>query len=247
MEQKGEMVNRTGMDRLLWELSKVSRVRFWYLATRMNVKVLTALFVLIACSISMVIMGVAAYLTSWPFIFPSLGPSAFLCFYSPSSPMAAPRNMVLGHGIGAAIGFGVYQLSRTLVPPSMSGPMWIFIAPAISLGVVGMVMVATDILHPPAGSTTMIAAMGLMPHWYSIPVLMGAVAMISLQAYLMHMLAGIQYPLWGPKEKDVPMITTILGNLKFEHEKKEDMTDPFAEISSQLASRRRVSPKKGRD
>ena len=243
MKQNGEMVNRRGAERLLWELSKFGRVRFWYLATKMNVKVLTSIFVLVACSVSMVIMGVAAYLTSWPFIFLSLGPSTFLCFYSPSSPMSAPRNMVLGHGIGAVVGFGVYQLLRVLIPPSMSGSMWLFIAPAISLGVVGMVMIATDVLHPPAGSTTMIAAMGLMPDWYSILVVMGAVALIALQAYLMHTLAGIKYPFWQPAEKDVPMITTLLGDVVFDHQQSGKAEDPFAAVSSQLASRRKVSPK----
>ncbi len=245
MNQKGDSVNRRGLDRLLWELSKLGRVRFWYLATKVNVRVLTALFVLVACSISMVIMGVAAYLTSWPFIFPSLGPSTFLSFYSPSSSMAAPRNMILGHGIGAAVGFSVYQLSRILVPPSVSGPMWIFIAPALALGIVGMIMVVTGILHPPAGSTTMIAAMGLMPDWYAIPVVVGAVSAIAFQAYLMHRLAGIKYPLWSPPKDERHHITTILGNVILEHSKDEEKReDPFAAVSSQLATRRRVSAKK---
>lgn len=244
MKQNGETVNRKGMDRLLWELSKLGRARFWYLATKVNVKILTAVFVLIACSVSMVIMGVAAYLTSWPFIFPSLGPSTFLCFYGPSSSMAAPRNMILGHGIGALVGFGIYQLSRILIPPSINGPLWLFIAPAVALGIVGMLMVITGILHPPAASTTMIAAMGLMPDWHAILVVVVAVSAIALQAYVMHRFAGIKYPLWAPSKEDTHHITTLLGNVILEHKKAGEKTDPFAAVSAQLATRRKIPSKK---
>ena len=244
MEQKGDRVNRKGLDRFWWELSKLARIRFWYLLTKVDIRILTAIFVLIACSVSMVIMGVVAYLTSWPFIFPSLGPSTFLCFYSPSSSMAAPRNMVLGHGIGAVVGFGVYHLSTTLVPPSMSGPIWMFISPAVALGIAGMVMVLTGILHPPAASTTMIAAMGLMPNWYSVPVVVAAVSLIAFQAYIMHHLAGVKYPLWNPGKDFTPKITTILGNVVFEHAEEDKRKDPFAAVSSQIVSRRKVSSRK---
>ncbi len=245
MKQNGKSVNRKGADALLWKLSKLGRLRFWYLATKVNVKILTAAFVLVACSISMVIMGVTAYFTSWPFIFPSLGPSTFLCFYSPSSPMASPRNMVLGHAIGAGVGFCVYKLSILLLPESISSSsMIMFLDPAIALGIAGMVMVITGILHPPAASTTMIAAMGLMPNWYETLVVVGAVAMIAAQGYIMHTLAGIRYPLWNPLEGDTHHITTILGNVVLERSKEQqEEEDPFSAVASQLAQRRKVKRK----
>ena len=248
MKQNGDRVNRRGLDRLSWEIGKLGRVRFWYLATRVNVKALTAVFVLIACSISMVIMGFGAYLTSWPFIFPSLGPSTFLCFYSPSSSMAAPRNMILGHGMGAVVGFGIYRLSSVLIPPSVNGTLWLFLAPALALGIVGMLMVVTGVLHPPAASTTMIASMGLMPDWYAVLVVVGAVSMIAMQAWVMHRFAGIKYPIWRSHDDETHYITTVLGNVILEHsgEGEEEKPDPFAALSSQLATRRKVSSRNGK-
>ena len=50
-------------------------------------------------------MAGAALLTGEPFIFPSLGPTAFLLFYTPTLPAASPRNTLCGHAIGAAAGY----------------------------------------------------------------------------------------------------------------------------------------------
>ncbi len=153
--------------------------------------------------------------------------------------------MVLGHAIGAGVGFCVYKLSILLLPESISSSsMIMFLDPAIALGIAGMVMVITGILHPPAASTTMIAAMGLMPNWYETLVVVGAVAMIAAQGYIMHTLAGIRYPLWNPLEGDTHHITTILGNVVLERSKEQqEEEDPFSAVASQLAQRRKVKRK----
>ena len=41
-------------------------------------------------------MSTLALITGSPFIFPSLGPTAFLFFYTPRAPSASPRYLV-GH------------------------------------------------------------------------------------------------------------------------------------------------------
>ena len=55
--------------------------------------------------LSIAVMSAAALLTGQPFIFPSLGPTAFLLFYTPTAPAASPRNTVCGHAIGVAAGY----------------------------------------------------------------------------------------------------------------------------------------------
>jgi CBS domain-containing membrane protein len=50
-------------------------------------------------------MAFVAFVTGEPFVFPSLGPTAFLLFYTPLLPAASPRNTLGGHLIGAAAGY----------------------------------------------------------------------------------------------------------------------------------------------
>ena len=50
-------------------------------------------------------MALVAFVTGEPFVFPSLGPTAFLLFYTPLLPASSPRNTIGGHAIGAAAGY----------------------------------------------------------------------------------------------------------------------------------------------
>jgi CBS domain-containing membrane protein len=45
-----------------------------------------------------------------PFIFPSLGPTAFVFFFEPTEPSASPRNALFGHAIGIACGYAALWL-----------------------------------------------------------------------------------------------------------------------------------------
>ena len=40
-----------------------------------------------------------------PFIFPSLGATAFLLFFTPTTPAASPRNALCSHAVGIACGY----------------------------------------------------------------------------------------------------------------------------------------------
>src|SRR5207245_9717163 len=76
----------------------------WLLEHHARIPVL-ALFSFINGCISIGIMAALAVVTHSPFIFPSLGPTAFLFFYTPTAPSASPRNTVIGHAIGVAAGY----------------------------------------------------------------------------------------------------------------------------------------------
>src|SRR2546430_4240887 len=71
----------------------------WLLEHHARIPVL-ALFSFVNGCISIGIMAALAVVTHSPFIFPSLGPTAFLFFYTPTAPSASPRNTVIGHAIG---------------------------------------------------------------------------------------------------------------------------------------------------
>src|SRR3989440_12805107 len=81
------------------------RVRLpWLLQHYARVPVL-ALFSFINGCISIGLMSALAVITHSPLIFPSLGPTAFLFFYTPIQPSASPRNTIIGHAIGVLAGY----------------------------------------------------------------------------------------------------------------------------------------------
>lgn len=160
-----------------------------------------ALFSFINGCLSIGLMAAVALVTRAPFIFPSLGPTAFLLFYTPTAATASPRNTVCGHLIGALAGWlslAVFQLTQA-APALTHGVEWPRVgAAALSLGATSAVMILLRVPHPPAGATTLIVSLGLMPHLWQIPVLMAGVALLTLQAFAINRLAGLPYPLWAP-------------------------------------------------
>lgn len=50
--------------------------------------------------------------------------------------------------------------------------------------------------HPPAGATTLIVSLGILPDPVDLAVLMLAVVALVGQAYVISHLAGIDYPRW---------------------------------------------------
>lgn len=177
------------------------RVRLpWLLAHHSQVVVL-ALFSFINGCLSIGLMSALAVLTGSPFIFPSLGPTAFLFFYTPTAPSASPRNTLIGHAVGAGAGYlSLAVTGLTLAGPALAvGVTWPrVIAAALSLGLTAGVMVLLRAPHPPAGATTLIVSLGLLTRPWQLVLLMGAVVVLTLQALVINRLAGIPYPLWGP-------------------------------------------------
>ena len=178
-----------------------TRVRLpWLLQHHSRVPVL-ALFSLINGFISIGLMSALAVVTHSPFVFPSLGPTAFLFFYTPTAPAASPRNTIVGHAIGVLAGY----LSLVITGLTMAGPAiavgvtWPrVIAAALSLGLTAGLMVLFKSPHPPAGATTLIVSLGILTRPWQLLLLMGAVILLTLQALAINRLAGIPYPLWNP-------------------------------------------------
>ncbi len=177
------------------------RLQLSYLLRHHSSVPLLALFSFINGCISIGLMAVAALVTRAPFVFPSLGPTAFLFFYTPMAPPASPRNAVIGHLVGAIAGwvslvaFGLQDAGPALVV-GVNLPR--VLAAALSLGLTSGVMVLLRAPHPPAGATTLIISLGLLPHPWQIGVLMLAVVLLTVQAFVINRLAGLPYPLWQP-------------------------------------------------
>ncbi|HKW23778.1 MAG TPA: HPP family protein [Ktedonobacterales bacterium] len=173
----------------------------WLLAHYSRVPIL-ALFSFINGCLSIGIMALVAVITHSPFIFPSLGPTAFLFFYTPTAPTASPRNALVGHAIGVIAGyFSLVVTGLTMAGPAyavgVTGPR--VIAAALSLGLTSGLMVLLKSPHPPAGATTLIISLGILTQPIQLVILMLAVVMLTVQAFVINRLAGIDYPLWSPR------------------------------------------------
>lgn len=160
------------------------------------------LFAFVNGVLSIGLMAAAAVATGAPFIFPSLGPTAFLLFYTPTQPAASPRNTLGGHLIGVLAGYlalVVFGLT-TRGPALAEGVTWTNVgAAAVSLGLTSGAMVWCKVPHPPAGATTLIVSLGILRTPWQLGVLMLAVCVLVLQGLVINRLAGIDYPLWAPR------------------------------------------------
>src|SRR5213082_107399 len=204
-----EGVSRSYIDRehpIGGQMSDIVRGLFlrtrlpWLLEHHARIPVL-ALFSFVNGCISIGIMAALAVVTHSPFIFPSLGPTAFLFFYTPTAPSASPRNTIIGHAVGALAGYlSLVVTGLTMAGPALSvGVTWPrVIAAALSLGLTSGLMVLLKSPHPPAGATTLIISLGILTKPWQLLLLMAAVILLTIQAFVINRLAGIPYPLWNP-------------------------------------------------
>lgn len=178
----------------------LARIRLKRVSQRYDPTLVLAAFGFVNGGISIALLAIVALVTQEAFIFPSLGATAFILYYVPTAAAASPRNTVLGHLTGALVGWLSLAAFGLLDAPSamQAGVDWARVgAVALSLASASGLMVLFRAHHPPAGATAMIVSLGLMPRLGQIPVLMSAVMLLLLQAYLMNRLAGIRFPLWS--------------------------------------------------
>lgn len=114
---------------------------------------------------------------------------------------------MIGHTIGAAAGYlSLVVFGLTNNPPALvEGVAWSRVgAAALSLGLTSGVMVWARSPHPPAGATTLIVSLGFLRQPVDLVVLLAAVALLVVQAYIINHLAGIDYPRWSPVRPSGP-------------------------------------------
>lgn len=162
-----------------------------------------AVFSFVNGAISIALMAFVAIVFDAPFVFPSLGPTAFLFFYTPRVAAASPRNTLIGHLIGVVAGwvslqiFGLADQGPALTTGVTASRA---LAAGLSLGLTAGLMVLARAPHPPAGATTLIVSLGILREPADLAVLMLAVVLLTVQAIVINRLAGVEYPYWsGPK------------------------------------------------
>lgn len=163
---------------------------------------MVGLFAFTSGLVSIGLVSLVAWLTDEPFIFPSLGPTAFLLFYRPLAPSSSPRNTVLGHAVGAAAGYGALAAFglRSIGPTVTAGVSAPRIgAAALSLALTSGAMAWLRLAHPPAGATTLIVSLGILRTPRQLAVLLLGVLLLTVQGFLINRAAGLDYPLWHPR------------------------------------------------
>lgn len=158
-----------------------------------------AAYTLIWCFCAMLLVGATAVFTKAPFIFPSLGPTALMIFAHPLRRESSPRHVLIGHAIGAGSGYFALWITGLLaVPFSAMVDGHRVLAAAMALGLTAALMTLAKAEHAPAGATTLIVALGIMPHPLSMLPLMAAVVMLTAFGLGASRLSGIDYPVWTP-------------------------------------------------
>jgi CBS-domain-containing membrane protein len=158
-----------------------------------------ASFVFVNGFVSVAILAGLALVSHAPFVFPSVGPTAFMLYFTPLAPTASPRNTLCGHAIGIGCGYASLRLVGLEHSPSavLEELHWArVLAAALSLATAGALMVLLGVVHGPAGATTLIVALGIITTPAHLGIIELAVALLVLQALALNRLAGIDYPLW---------------------------------------------------
>src|SRR6516162_8625630 len=79
-----------------------------------------AAFVFVNGFIAVALLAGLAAVSHTPFVFPSVGPTAFLLYFMPTAPTASPRNALCGHAIGIGCGYAaLWAAGLEHAPPAI--------------------------------------------------------------------------------------------------------------------------------
>lgn len=178
----------------------LAHMRLEWLLQHFPSRVVWAVYVCVNGFITIGLLALLALLTGSPFVFPSLGPTAYLFFFSPLAEASSPRNTILGDAIELICGYAAFALTAAYSPPfathgGIHGAR--VLAAALSLSATGALMALLRVSHPPAGATTLIVSLGIISQPKELVIIEVAVILLTAQALAINRLAGLPYPVWG--------------------------------------------------
>jgi hypothetical protein len=144
------------------------------------------------------VLGALAWATGQPFIFPSLGPSAFVLAFDRRSDRGELARVVASHLVGGLAGLLAWSIlasgvAITATPPPFSGDGLRLAASATaSIVLTSWAMIATDTVHPPACATTLIVSLGLLSTPLRVGIIVGSVTiLVAFHAGVRHAIAAV--------------------------------------------------------
>lgn len=186
-------------------LSLLLRVRLDWLLHHFPPRIVRSLYVFVNGFLTIGVLALLALVSRNPFVFPSLGPTAYLLFFSPLAKTSSPRNTIFGHAIGLLCGYGAFVVTGAGAVPFGAHP-GIFwprvLAAALSLSATGAFMVLLEVSHPPAGATTLIVSLGIISKPRELAIIEVAVFLLVAQALVINRLAGLAYPFWNAEASE---------------------------------------------
>ncbi|KAI9877048.1 MAG: hypothetical protein M1830_004942 [Pleopsidium flavum] len=122
------------------------------------------------------------------------GAAAILEYNTIESPLAQPRNSIIGHFISAVVGVGITKLFE--LHPNFETLRWV--AGAMACGLASAAMVLTKTVHPPAGATALLAAVDPTVSrlgWYLLPLVLLSTMLTLASALLINNIQR-QFPIY---------------------------------------------------
>ncbi|KAL2182107.1 HPP family-domain-containing protein [Thermothelomyces heterothallicus CBS 202.75] len=166
-----------------------------------------------------------------PIIIGSYGAAAVLDFYAIESPLAQPRNAILGQMVSALTGVAVCKLFA--LSPHFEAVRWL--GGSLACACATALMALTGTVHPPAGATALMAV--LDPNvaglgWFLfVPLMLGCALMLVVALLVNNIQRRFPYYWWTPGETGT-----------FWHRREE----PGAEKEKEAEEEREASPERQR-
>lgn len=154
---------------------------------------------LVGSVLGIAVIGFITSHFSMPLLLAPFGASAVLLFSVYDSPLAQPRNTVIGHVASALIGGLIALMHLNFFNAGVlesEGYVWIALAVAVSI----FVMQAARITHPPAGATAFIASTSVVSPdslvAFMIPVAAGALILVAIAIAFNNAVPSRRYPVY---------------------------------------------------
>ncbi|AEO69700.1 5b41c616-110e-40d4-8b58-bb74dc44a562 [Thermothielavioides terrestris] len=164
-----------------------------------------------------------------PIIIGSFGAAAVLDFYAIESPLAQPRNAILGQMVSALIGISICKLFA--LSPHFAAVRWL--GASLACACATAMMALTGTVHPPAGATALMAVLdpdvAALGWFLFLPLLLGCILMLAVALLINNIQRRFPYYWWSPGETG-----------QFWRRKGPD-TEPEAERAEERAGQRRTS------
>ncbi|WP_336362466.1 universal stress protein [Halalkalicoccus salilacus] len=135
-------------------------------------------------SVLFTILGAIAWGTGQPFLFPSLGPSAFILAFDRRGKRTRTYRIVGSHCIGVLAGLIAFTflgsgVATTITEGAFSGSGFqLALSGTVSIALTSWGMIATNTHHPPACATTLIVSLGLLSTPIQVATIIGAIVIL---------------------------------------------------------------------
>lgn len=140
------------------------------------------------------VLGLVAWASGQPFVFPSLGPSAFILAFDRRGERTRTYRIVGSHLIGGVVGLAAYTLIATGISITTThtafSPAGLRLAGSgvVSIIVTSWGMIATDTNHAPACATTLIVSLGLLSTPLQVAIIVvSVVVLVEVHAIVLHL------------------------------------------------------------